>query len=360
MPQLFRTIVLTTALTGAAQAQSTAPLLPTKDLASQAVSYEPSHLRFQLTSPLAVTGAHGIEWWPAGTALLQTRSLRTANDDLAYVVAERTGAYGLVTAAALALHSSAAGTAPAAAPSGFLAALAAIPGGRSHRDSSGKWLENSGFRRLPASSPPAVALTVDLCPNFQRFEHALFDELIALGKARGRPVPVTAFVSGYWLKGSPKRRAQEVQTLLALTQSPDLDLVIANHSLTHPYLKGAVSLARNFLLKPGIDFKRETLGNELEILQAGFIPAPWFRFPGLISNEALETTAASAFSLLTVGKGSWPGTGEAISLGDVVLVHGNGGEPAGVRIFISWLREHHSAIVGGRIDLVGPRVLLSD
>ncbi len=344
---------------GEARAQTPAPL-PLKELAAGAVAYEPVRLRLTLTGPLAVTTGRGVATWAAGTTIVQTRDLRTMGaDSYAYVITEDGTGFGFVSARELAARSAPA--APSATPRGLLAALAALSPGRNKQDAAGAWTENAGVKNLPgAPAPKFVALTVDLCPNFQRFEAGLFDELATLGKARGKPLPVTAFVSGYWLMGSQKRRGVEVQKLGDYARSPDLALTIANHSLTHPYLKGAVSLARNFLLKPGADVKKEALGNELEILRAGLVPAPYFRFPGLISSGALERAVRETFSLIVFGKGSWPGIGDPINLGDVVLVHGNGGEPAGVHKLEDWLRAHRAEIVAGQIDFAPPSAFIPD
>lgn len=358
--RLNKLLLFVAATMSAVAAGAPEPPFNVKDIAARKTSYEPTRVRLQLTTPLPLDAAKGLATLPSGTIVIQTRQLRTKNEAYAYIVTEDgASTYGLVQQRLLDAASKAASPPPT--PRGLLGALAALSPGRNKQDKFGSWTENAGVKNLAgAPAPKAVAITVDLCPNFQHFDAGLFDELADLGKARGKPLPVTAFLSGYWLKGSASRRTAELKRLTAHAQSGDLDLTAANHSLTHPYLQGAVSYARNFLLKPGTDMNREVLGNELAILGAGFIPAPYFRFPGLISDAKLERAVRETFSLIVVGKGSWPGIGDRINLGDVVLVHGNGGEPGGVTKLIDWLRGHRAEIVAGKIDFAAPNAFIPE
>lgn len=326
-------------------------------LAKDALSLEPVRTRLVVTKALNVLTARGELRLDVGNVILQTRTLRVKKGEpIAYVVTEDGAQYGYVPLDTL----KAATTAPpnAITPHGILAALSSLSAGRTLKDALGNWTDNAGLKHLPQAAKKAIHLTVDLCPNFARFESSLFEDLADVGKARGRPVPLTIFASGLWLKGSGERRRSELRALQAYAKSSSLALAIGNHSYSHPYLKTA-DTSRNFLLKPGLDLEREMLGNELEILRHGFVPAPYFRFPGLVSSASLEKAAREKLSLVVVGKGSWPGLGDPINYGDVVLVHGNGGEPAGIAKFEDWLRDRRAGLVNGTVELAPPEAMFA-
>ena len=340
-------------LLGTDAASAPATSVPTlANLATEVVSYEPVRRRLTLTAGLSLIGPnHAATPLSAPAIVLETRTLRTAGATYSYVVTEDGWRYGFVKQSELDARSEP--IPPSAPPRGFLAALTTLTVGKAKKDAFGTWNVNSGVTHVGTNgASKVIAITTDLCPNFARFEHGFFEELSELGRARGAPIPVTAFVSGLWLaKGTP-RRAAEVDELKTLATTGAVSLTFGNHSFSHPYLKAA-SMARNFLLKPGVDFQHETLGNELAMMKSELMPAPLFRFPGLITNTAEEDRAREHYSMVVVGSGSWPGTGQPINFGDVVLVHANGGEHAGIVRLEDWLHANRAAIVSGEIDFVG-------
>lgn len=326
-------------------------------LGKDVLSLEPVRTRLAVKTAFNMLSARGELRLEVGNVILQTRTLRLKKGEpYAYIVTEDGAQYGYVPLETL--KSSTTTPPSAVTPYGILAALSSLSAGRTLKDALGNWTDNAGMKHLPQAAKKAIHLTVDLCPNFARFESTLFEDLEDVGKARGRPVPVTIFASGLWLKGSGERRRTELRALQAFAKSPGLALAIGNHSYSHPYLKTA-NTSRNFLLKPGLDLEREMLGNELEILRHGLVPAPYFRFPGLVSSAALEKSAREKLSLVVVGKGSWPGLGDPINYGDVVLVHGNGGEHVGVVKFEDWLRDRRAGLVNGSVELAPPEAMFA-
>jgi hypothetical protein len=98
------------------------------------------------------------------------------------------------------------------------------------------------------------------------------------------------------------------------------------------------ALAQNFLLGPGVDARVEILETEKLLIANGQTPSVFFRFPGLISNTALMRRAAD-LHLIVLGAGAWLAQSPQARPGDIVLVHANGNEPAGLRIFSALLND---------------------
>jgi hypothetical protein len=167
-------------------------------------------------------------------------------------------------------------------------------------------------------------LTVDLCPSKRPFEQAFFE---AVAKGSSRPVPVAVAITGAWLRSHEREfvwlREQERTGRLAITW--------VNHSLTHPYEPGA-PLAQTFLLTPGLDRRREILAVEQALLERGVVPSVFFRFPGLVADSAVMDLLRE-LGLIPIGSDAWLAKGESPRPGSIILVHGNGNEPAGIRLF---------------------------
>ena len=168
-------------------------------------------------------------------------------------------------------------------------------------------------------------LTVDLCPSRRSFERSFFE--VVAQPALSRPVPVAVAITGAWLRAHEPEfdwlREQERTGRLAITW--------VNHSLTHPYDPG-VPLAQTFLLTPGLDKRREILALEQVLLEQGVVPSVFFRFPGLVADDAAMELLRE-LGLIPLGSDAWLAKGELPQRGSVILVHGNGNEPAGIRVF---------------------------
>jgi len=174
-------------------------------------------------------------------------------------------------------------------------------------------------------------LTVDLCPSRRPFEREMFE---AVGQSgRGKPVPVTVAASGVWLAKHP----DEIAFLKREVAAGRLAITWMNHSYHHPYEPG-VPLERNFLITPGTDFAAEVLDLERELLAHGLVPSPFFRFPGLVSDQA-TVKKLEEMSLIPIGADAWLAKGESPRRGSFILVHGNGNEPKGIKLLMPMLRN---------------------
>ena len=189
-------------------------------------------------------------------------------------------------------------------------------------------LQNGGATRAEAAVD-GVFLTVDLCPSKRRFERELFEAAGALGK--GAATPVAVAVSGVWLASHP----DELSYLKAESEVGRLAITWVNHSYHHVY-HPKMPLRQNFLLTPGTDFLSEVLDLERQLLALGLVPSPFFRFPGLVSDQA-TVMRLRELSLIPIGSDAWLAKGESPRKGSFILVHGNGNEPKGVRLLLPML-----------------------
>ena len=187
-------------------------------------------------------------------------------------------------------------------------------------------LRNAGILRAEEPSR-GYLLTVDLCPSRRPLDRKLFREIAGFVGEAAASVPVGIAASGLWIRN----HREDFRWLVDLGRSPAgrLRITWINHSYSHPY-DPAAPLEKNFLLRPGSDLLFEILEAEKTLLQHDLLPAPFFRFPGLVSDGRLVEALREKL-LLPVGAGAWMGKGEPARPGDIILVHGNGNEPKGVR-----------------------------
>lgn len=184
-------------------------------------------------------------------------------------------------------------------------------------------LANSGIRRFER---PEVTLTVDMCPSSKGYESRFYDWV----KSTKTPIGV-ALTAGWGL-----RHAAEFNNLKAMARDFG-NITWINHSYHHAYRKG-VPNDRNFLLITGTNIENEVLGNEIFMIESGLTPSVYFRFPGLISSRAIVEKLAS-WGLIPVGSDAWLAKGETPRAGSMILIHGNGNEPAGVQRFFQYLNQ---------------------
>ncbi len=186
-------------------------------------------------------------------------------------------------------------------------------------------LQNDGLKRgeFPLRG---VFLTVDLCPSRKPLDRTLFIRTAALSERFGRPVPIAVCISGGWIRAHP----EDLAWLAMLSREGNLSVTWINHSDTHPYHPGQ-ALEKNFLLSPGVDFRKEVLNTEVRMIENGLTPSPFFRFPGLVSNARLMGDLRR-LSLIPVGSDAWLAKGRRPVDGSIILVHGNGNEPQGLAL----------------------------
>ena len=171
-------------------------------------------------------------------------------------------------------------------------------------------------------------VTGDLCPSQRPLDRGFFDLLAKNSPGKNGPgTPVALAVSGLWLA----RHRADFEWLKEKARAGALDITWVNHSYRHPYVPGRPD-AGNYLLRPGTDMAAEILETEQLMIAQGVTPSVFFRFPGLVADASVLETARR-HHLITLGADSWLVLGPPPRDGSIVLVHPNGNEPAGLRLF---------------------------
>jgi hypothetical protein len=183
-----------------------------------------------------------------------------------------------------------------------------------------KVLENAG---LSHGEGEGVFVTGDLCPSRRPLDRD-FLELLA---RQGLGTPIALAISGLWMA----RHADDLDWLKQQAASGALSIAWVNHSFHHPYVKSRPD-ARTYLLTPGVDMDAEIFDTERLMIANGLTPSVFFRFPGLVSAAGLMDRLRENH-LVALGADSWLALGPRPRPGSIVLVHPNGNEQAGLRIF---------------------------
>lgn len=206
-------------------------------------------------------------------------------------------------------------------------------------------LQNSGITK--GEEPvKGVFLTADLCPSKKTFDREMFLSTIGLPGLKDAPRHIALAVSGRWIE----KHKDEFDWILKQVKSGRLDVTWVNHSYTHPY-DSSKPVEGNFMLAPGVDFEKEVLSNEVLMIENGIVPTPFFRFPGLVSDAGL-LEKLKKLSLIPIGSSAWLAKGEAPVEGSIILVHGNGNEPAGINRLLEFYREKRVEFQKGNIELL--------
>jgi hypothetical protein len=189
-----------------------------------------------------------------------------------------------------------------------------------------KVLENAG---LSHGKGEGVFVTGDLCPSRRPLDR---DFLELLGR-QGPGTPVALAISGLWMV----RHADDLDWLKQQAASGALSIAWVNHSYHHPYVKSRPD-AQTYLLTPGVDMDAEIFDTERLMIANGLTPSVFFRFPGLVSDPGLMEKLRERH-LVALGADSWLALGPRPRPGSIVLVHPNGNEEAGLRIFSRLTRQ---------------------
>jgi hypothetical protein len=128
-----------------------------------------------------------------------------------------------------------------------------------------------------------------------------------------------------------------------LIVSGDISVTWINHTYNHQY-NPKVPIKENFLLEPNTDLNFEILGTEIALLQHGFLSSVFFRFPGLVSDHNVVNRVIE-YGLIPIGSDAWLAKGQQTHDGSIVLIHGNGNEPIGVKNFINLLQTEKSLVM---------------
>jgi hypothetical protein len=183
-----------------------------------------------------------------------------------------------------------------------------------------------------------VVLTVDLCPSRKSLDEVLFKRVVSTFTPEEHPVPIALAITGVWMQQHAKQFAE----LVTLAKAGKLDITWINHSYHHRY-DPKLPLPQNFLLEKGTKLEDEVLLTEIALIDAGVLPSVMFRFPGLISDPEIVHTVVG-YGLIPIGSDAWLAKKERAKSGDIVLVHGNGNEPAGISAFLALLSQEKKDI----------------
>ena len=171
-------------------------------------------------------------------------------------------------------------------------------------------------------------VTGDLCPTAKPLARGFLQTLARTGAH----VPVALSISGLWLV----HHREDFRWLQEAMRDGALDITWVNHSYTHPF-DPKRPMAQDFLLRPGIDMDDEVLRTERLMIAHGGIPSVFFRFPGLVADKALMEKVR-AFHLVALGADSWLVMSPTVPHpGAIILIHPNGNEPAGLKLFARYL-----------------------
>ncbi len=199
-------------------------------------------------------------------------------------------------------------------------------------------LQNSGLiHGYPKEK--GITLTIDLCPSHKPLDRVIFTSLISEFNKTERPVPLALSVTGRFMINHP----DDLLWLKSLIASGDISITWINHSYNHFYNPKA-PLQDNFLLKSGTDISFEILETEKEMIKCRFLPSVFFRFPGLVSDHKIVESVVE-YGLIPIGCDAWLAKGDQVHSGSIVLIHGNGNEPLGVKDFIHLLQNEKSFVL---------------
>jgi len=207
----------------------------------------------------------------------------------------------------------------------------------SKAESQSVMVQDAGIERgVPKEM--GISLTADLCPSHRPLDRRIFTDMFSAFQQVERPVPIALSVTGSWMN----RHQADLAWLKQMQQKGEIYITWINHSYNHRVSK-TLPLKQNFLLEAGTDINYEVLETEKDMLKNGLLPSAFFRFPGLVSDQALVTQITN-YGLIPIGTDAWLAKGQQPQAGSIVLIHGNGNEPVGVQDFIQLLRSKAPSI----------------
>jgi len=193
-------------------------------------------------------------------------------------------------------------------------------------------IQDAGIERgIPTET--GISLTADLCPSHRPLDRRIFTTMFNEFKKVEKPAPIALSASGLWMLN----HKEDLEWLKQLSNEGEIRITWVNHSYNHRVSKTA-PLKENFLLEPGTDINYEVLATEQLMLKNGLVPSAFFRFPGLVSDQQLVYKVTD-FGLIPIGSDAWLAKGQQPNAGSIVLIHGNGNEPVGVKDFIKLLQS---------------------
>jgi len=207
----------------------------------------------------------------------------------------------------------------------------------SKAESQSVMVQDAGIERgVPKEM--GISLTADLCPSHRPLDKRIFTDMFSAFQQVERPVPIALSVTGIWMN----RHQADLTWLKQMQQKGEIFITWINHSYNHRVSK-TLPLKQNFLLEAGTNIDYEVLETEKDMLKNGLLPSAFFRFPGLVSDQALVKQITN-YGLIPIGTDAWLAKGQQPQAGSIVLIHGNGNEPVGVQDFIQLLRSKAPSI----------------
>ena len=185
--------------------------------------------------------------------------------------------------------------------------------------------QNAGLAE--AETPLGSYLTWDLCPTPLPLTREPWEQLHAHSKKINNPLPVALAVSGSWLR----QHAEDLAWLREQERAGKFAFTWVNHS-NHHFFKPELPVTENFMLLPKTNARAEIVLLEQQLLRLGLMPSLFFRFPGLISSESLLKTMRE-HGLIVIGSNAWLAKGGVAKPGSFILVHANGNEAKGLKLF---------------------------
>ncbi|MDE2577245.1 MAG: polysaccharide deacetylase [Hyphomicrobiales bacterium] len=202
--------------------------------------------------------------------------------------------------------------------------MRAVAGAGADIHKGGPVSQNAG---LTHGAGEGAYVTGDLCPTAKPLDRSFIETMMK----QGPHTPLALAVSGLWIKEHPA----DFQWLVARKREGALDISWVDHSYRHRYTP-KLDETKNYLMQPGSNIDAEITETEKTLISAGQTPSVFFRFPGLVADAALMEKLR-ARHLVALGADAWLVLSPPPRAGSVVLVHPNGNEPAGIRLFSKYL-----------------------
>ncbi len=184
-----------------------------------------------------------------------------------------------------------------------------------------------------------ITLTVDLCPSHKPFDREIISQLLMEFNDIEKPVPIALSITGMFLQN----HRDDIDWLKKLEQQHQIEITWINHSYHH-HFDPKLPLQNNFLLESGTNITDEVLKDEVAMLEQNLLPSVFFRFPGLVSSHEV-VQKITALGLIPIGSDAWLAKGQNAQSGSIVLIHGNGNEPLGIKDFIELLHAKKQEVL---------------
>jgi len=186
--------------------------------------------------------------------------------------------------------------------------------------------KNNNYTGINNINRQGYVLTLDLCPSTKKFDKLFYDFIVS-----SNITPIYINISGKWIQNHKDDLAY------IISNKKNCTIYWVNHSLNH-YYDPKKANKNNFMLDTRNVFENEVLNNEIVMIKNGLIPSPFFRFPGLIANDILFKKILD-YGLIPIGSDAWLAKGQNVKSGSILLLHINGNEPTGLKLFKQFFKS---------------------